>query len=515
MQPLGHKEPINALNKILEDSNFSHLTYDPSDPRNRGVEKLVLQVTEGTSDYIQVTADANKIGGKLKETTGRSYKAYAAVGDGISPKFVTLHENIEKRAVNPDTGIEENIKLPASELVRQTILELEYPDDGISVKDASVALAEKLELSDEQRSARNSSNLNLFRHNVVSPQFKWLLEADRLEQPRGPRTAYFLTGSSSDSPDSTLRDTSPELEWTSSGEPVKRTAVNPDTKEEYQIELPATSVVKQALLGFDYPANGMRIRDIAEALADQFALTDTQRNAKYTHGLVWRFYVNVTAVDLVNSGQLLRLRRGWITNPEQPDVEAPEDTDGDSTFSDGDTLSPEVDIEQNYRDHRNGLKADLRQKVMDSPPDFFEELVLCLLVEMGYGRSRADAEVLGRSGDGGIDGIIREDELGLDLIYIQAKREKKNINVGKVRDFAGALDCKGAQKGIFITTSDFTQPTKDFVEEVRSRRIILIDGEQLVQRMIDHNLGVSLGNFYQLKEVDLNYFTIDDDMEDD
>ena len=98
MQPLGHKETINALNKILEDSNFSHLTYDPSDPRNREVEKLVLQVTRYIPDYSKVTTDANKIGGKLKETTGRNYKAYAAVGDGRSPRFVTLHEvSVEKK----------------------------------------------------------------------------------------------------------------------------------------------------------------------------------------------------------------------------------------------------------------------------------------------------------------------------------------------------------------------------------------------------------------------------------
>ena len=98
MQPLGHKETINVLNKILEESHFSHLAYDPSDPRNGKIEKLVLQVTRGTSDYVQVTADANRIGGRLKETTGRSYKAYAAVGDGTSPRFVTLHEvSVEKK----------------------------------------------------------------------------------------------------------------------------------------------------------------------------------------------------------------------------------------------------------------------------------------------------------------------------------------------------------------------------------------------------------------------------------
>lgn len=420
-------------------------------------------------------------------------------------------ETVMKKAFDQDTLEYYFIEMPVPAIVRQGILELDNLSNGVSIKDASVALAERFELSDEQKNARNSSNINIFRHNVVSPQFKWLLDKDRLEQPGGPGTAYFRAGSSSDSPDSTLRETSPEPEWTSSPESVKRTAMNPDTKEEYQVTLPPTLVVKKALLYFDYPASGIQIKDIAEALADQFELTDEQRNAKHTHGLVWRFHVNITANDLVNSGQLLRLKHGWITNPdlEQPDVETPEDADCDSPFSDGDTPSPEVVIDHNYREHENRLKVELRQKIMDSPPDFFEKLVLCLLVKMGYGRSLSDAKVLGRSGDGGIDGIIKEDELGLSLIYIQAKRQQGNVSVGTVRDFTGALDCKGAQKGIFITTSDFTQPTKDFVEEVRSRRVILIDGDQLVQRMIDHDLGVSLGNFYQLREVDLNYFPID------
>ena len=134
---------------------------------------------------------------------------------------------------------------------------------------------------------------------------------------------------------------------------------------------------------------------------------------------------------------------------------------------------------------------------------------------MGYGGSRADAEAVGRSGDGGIDGIIKEDKLGLDLIHVQAKRQQDNVRVGIVRDFTGSLDSKGARKGIFISTSNFTQPAKDFVDEVSSKRIILIDGKQLVQLMIDHNLGISLGNFYQLKEIDLDYFAIDDAVDDD
>ena len=422
-------------------------------------------------------------------------------------------ETVMKKALNQNTGQYYMIEMPGPEAVREAILELDNLSNGISIKDASVALAEKFELSDKQRNARNSSNLNLFRHNVVSPQFKWLLDKGKLEQPGGPRTPYFLAGSSPDSPDSTLRETSPESEWASSEESVKRTAVNPDTEEEYEVTLPPTPVVKKALLDFDYPASGITIEDIAEVLADQFALTDEKRKARGKYGLVWKRHVNIAANTLVNSEQLLRIKRGWITNPEQPDVETPEDADGDSPFSDGDTPSLEVIIDRNYQEHQDRLEAELRQKIMDNPPDFFEKLVIDLLVKMGYGGSRADAEDVGRSGDGGIDGIIKEDKLGLDMIYVQAKREQGNVSASKVRDFTGALDSKGALKGIFITTSDFTRDAKKFEEEMTSnfKRIILINGKQLVQLMIDHNLGISLGKFYQLKEVNLDYFSVDDD----
>ena len=113
MPLLGHQETINALNKILEESYFSHLAYDPSDPRNRGIEKLVLQVTGDTDDYIQVTTDANRIGRKLKATTGRSYKAYGAVGDGKFPRFVTLHEESIDKKVEADVPSQSNMPMHA------------------------------------------------------------------------------------------------------------------------------------------------------------------------------------------------------------------------------------------------------------------------------------------------------------------------------------------------------------------------------------------------------------------
>ena len=138
------------------------------------------------------------------------------------------------------------------------ILKLNYPDDGIRVVDATETLAETFQLSGDQKGAKNRSNLNVFRYDIVAPQFKRLLDEGKLKQPGGPRTRYFLAEG---------------VSVPAAVEMVERTAVNSDTGEEYQITLPATSVVKQALLDFDYPMRmGLRIKDIAEALADEFAL---------------------------------------------------------------------------------------------------------------------------------------------------------------------------------------------------------------------------------------------------
>ena len=419
-------------------------------------------------------------------------------------------KTVTKMAVNPDTDQQYLIEMPAPAPVRQAILELEYPQDGIRVVVATEVLAEKFQLSDDQRRAKNRSGLNVFRYDVVAPQFRRLLGESKLKQPEGPKTRYFLAGSSSASSGTELHETSREFEVVSAVETIERTAATPDTGKEYQITLPATHIVKQTLLDFDYPASGIEIKDVAEALADQFALTDEQRNARGKYGFVWRRHVNIAANGLVNSGQLLSIRRGWITNPEYLEVE-PSDGNGESPFSDGDTLSPEVVIEQNYQEHRDRLKAKLLQQIIDNPPDFFEELVLDLLVKMGYGGSRADAEAVGRSGDGGIDGIIKEDKLGLDSIYVQAKRwEEGSVGSPEIDKFSGALTRQGASKGVFITTSSFSDPAKAAANESAGPKIVLIDGNQLVQLMIDHDLGVSTGNFYQLKEVNLDYFAIDD-----
>ena len=170
-----------------------------------------------------------------------------------------------------------------------------------------------------------------------------------------------------------------------------------------------------------------------------------------------------------------------------------------------DNQHPERSIEENYQQIREQLAEELLQKIKDNTPAFFEELVIDLLVKMGYGGSREDAQAVGRSGDGGIDGIIKADPLGLNVVYIQAKRWEGNVGAPPVRDFVGALDGEGVQDGIFITTSDFNPAAKNFAER-SSKRVILINGSQLAQFMIDHDVGVSTTKTYKIKRVDSDYF---------
>jgi restriction system protein len=288
----------------------------------------------------------------------------------------------------------------------------------------------------------------------------------------------------------------------SSVETTTRTAVDSEGNE-YDIEVPATNVVKNALCNFEYPPGGIRIKDVADALTGEFDLNDEQVNARHRAGYnIFLNHVNTAANALVNSEKLLKIRRGWIINPDQPEDITPDDM----SSSGEDTPSPEVVMERSYQEIQNNLEAELLQKIKDNPPEFFEQLVLDLLVEMGYGGSQADAEAVGRIGDGGIDGIIKEDPLGLDIVYVQAKRWENNVPEKEIRDFTGALASKGARKGIFITTSGFAKPAIKFAKDMTTKKVILIDGDQLVQLMIKYNVGVSEGNTYQTKQVDSEYF---------
>lgn len=175
-------------------------------------------------------------------------------------------------------------------------------------------------------------------------------------------------------------------------------------------------------------------------------------------------------------------------------------------------VTPEEQLENSYQNLRSQLASNLLDTILKNPPGFFEQLVIDLLVAMGYGGSRKDAgQALGKTGDGGIDGIIKEDKLGLDIIYLQAKRYGIDnvVPSREVRDFTGSLEGHGAQKGVLITTSSFTRDGIDFVKRLQQKKIVLIDGEKLTQLMIDNNIGVSTTNIYTIKKIDLDYFDID------
>lgn len=175
--------------------------------------------------------------------------------------------------------------------------------------------------------------------------------------------------------------------------------------------------------------------------------------------------------------------------------------------SDISTATPSEALEAAYENLRDELSDELLSRLKKTEPAFFERVVVELLVKMGYGGSRTDAgKAIGRSGDGGIDGIIKEDKLGLDVLYIQAKRWDSNpVGRPDVMQFAGALQAQRASKGIFITTSRFTEDARGYVSQIGSK-IVLIDGEQLTGLMIEHDVGVSTVSLYPVKRVDSDYF---------
>ncbi len=170
--------------------------------------------------------------------------------------------------------------------------------------------------------------------------------------------------------------------------------------------------------------------------------------------------------------------------------------------------TPEELLDKAYQRIRKSLAAELINRVVELSPAFFERLVVELLVKIGYGGSIKDAgKALGKSGDEGIDGTIKEDKLGLDIIYIQAKRWKPGNVVGRpeLQKFVGALAGQGAKKGIFITTSAFTKEALEYTPR-NETKIVLIDGEQLAQLMIDYNIGCNTHQLYELKKIDSDYF---------
>jgi len=278
-----------------------------------------------------------------------------------------------------------------------------------------------------------------------------------------------------------------------------------------------------------------RFRDAVEKLADEFQLTPEERSELLPSGQQPLFTNRVGWANtyLKQAGLLEAPRRGFFRitqrrrdllkgQPARIDIDLlerfakfvefrgkrrPRDETAQLEATEPSSETPEDALSSAYGSLRADLESQLLQAVARASPAFFEQLVVDLLVEMGYGGSRQDAgRAIGRSGDGGIDGIINEDRLGLDVIYIQAKRWESVVGRPEIQKFAGALQGHRARKGVFITTSAFTREALDYARMIESR-IILIDGDRLAKLMVDHGIGVSTVGTYEVKRLDSDYFS--------
>ncbi len=279
-------------------------------------------------------------------------------------------------------------------------------------------------------------------------------------------------------------------------------------------------------------ASDGRERPLVEAfngLADRFNLTTEEREELLPSGRQRRFENRVrwarsylTKAGLLESprrGSFKITSRGQDVLRENPSsinihyldrfpefVEFRTATRDATPVATGDAETPEELIESSFSRLRASLADDLLQRAKTASPQFFEELVVELLVAMGYGGSRRDAgRAVGRSGDGGIDGIINEDKLGLDVVYLQAKRWQGPVGRPVVQAFAGSLEGHRARKGVLITTSYFTPDALEYVQRIE-KKIVLIDGEKLAELMIDYDIGVTRVDTYELKQVNHDYF---------
>jgi restriction system protein len=203
--------------------------------------------------------------------------------------------------------------------------------------------------------------------------------------------------------------------------------------------------------------------------------------------------------------RILRRQPGYLEARESKKNKTGKKTIQENGGSD-DTQTPEEQIEAASVALRESLGAEILAKMKSASPSFFETLVVELIVRMGYGGTRKDAgKAIGRSGDEGIDGIIKEDRLGLDVIYIQAKKWEQTVGRPEIQKFAGALQGVRAKKGIFITTSDFSKEAIEYASRIDSK-IVLIDGETLWNLLVDFGIGVSTVASYEVKRIDNDYF---------
>jgi len=182
--------------------------------------------------------------------------------------------------------------------------------------------------------------------------------------------------------------------------------------------------------------------------------------------------------------------------------------DAEISESDLDNRTPNEQIESSIKTIESTVASQLLQRLREEDPEFLERTVLKLLHEMGYGSSEDDMQHLGGSGDGGVDGVIRQDKFGIDQIYVQAKRYGSgNVGRPEIQGFVGALSGQQATRGVFITTSAFSKDARDFARTIPQYRVILVDGEELVRLMIEHKVGVTVSRTVAIVELDENFFS--------
>jgi restriction system protein len=280
----------------------------------------------------------------------------------------------------------------------------------------------------------------------------------------------------------------------------------------------------------------LTLRQLVDSLSDQYQLTEEERRimtpskrSPLMYNRVGWAATYLRKAELIESPKrgtsqiTARGKRALLECPERIDnnylkqfesfqryqnidsKEAPVSIEAQTT--DASDLDPTERLEQAHQELQTSLADDLLEQIKQQTPEFFEKLVVELMLAMGYGGwSETSGQATQYTSDGGIDGIINEDPLGLDTIYLQAKRYTENA-VGRpdIQAFVGALEMKRSRKGVFITTSRFSRDAVDYVNMIE-KRVVLIDGTQLAELMIRHNLGVTVKETYYIKDIDTDYF---------
>lgn len=283
----------------------------------------------------------------------------------------------------------------------------------------------------------------------------------------------------------------------------------------------------------------VRVGNVIEKIADALGLDEAARSALLASGrqTIFANRVHWAKTYLAKAGLVEATRRGHFritargaevvsAAPDRIDnrflarfeefrtftdrgaPRSKEETDLTEVVTDTTEATPDEIMRAAHRRIEAALAEDLLDRVRAAPPDFFERLIVDLLLSMGYGGSAVEAgRALGRTGDDGVDGVIDQDELGLDRVYIQAKRyaASNSVGSGAIRDFFGSLDRHKAAKGLFVTTSFFTASARDTAEYL-SKRIVLIDGEKLARLMIRHNVGCRVEEVLNIKRIDEDFF---------